>query len=71
MPLHLSLPQSSPHDSAPYERTPEEISARLAALPAGEPVDTARAIVEMLAEINRARVRRLARGARRRAGIRG
>lgn len=57
MPLHLSLPQSSPHDSAPYERTPEEISARLAALPAGEPVDTARSIVEMLAEINRARVR--------------
>ena len=57
MPLHLSLPQTSPHDGDPYTRTPEEIAAWLPTLPRDQPADAARAIVDALAALNRTRVR--------------
>jgi len=57
MPLHLSLPQSSPNDGDPYTRTPEEIAAWLPTLPRDEPAEAARAIVEALSALNRNRVR--------------
>jgi hypothetical protein len=57
MPLHLSLPQTSPHDGDPYTRTPEEIAAWLPTLPRDRPADAARAVIEALVALNRTRVR--------------
>ncbi len=57
MPLHLSLPQASAHDSSPYARTPEDISGFLATLPGDRPLDAARAMIDALRALNAARVR--------------
>jgi hypothetical protein len=57
MPLHLSLPQSSPQDAEPYARTPEEVAAWLETLRSDAPADNARGVINALVQLNRARVR--------------
>jgi hypothetical protein len=57
MPLHLSLPPSGSHEAEPYVRTSEEVEAWLATLADSPPLDAARALVNALVSLNRARVR--------------
>jgi hypothetical protein len=57
MPLHLSLPQPSAPDAEPYTRSPEEVAAWLETLRHDTPLGAARAVINALVSLNRARVR--------------